>query len=411
MRVLHVVHTSLPFICGYSIRTDYILRNQAAMGVEPVVVSSAQHPNGGALREEIGGIPHRRTPAHEGRSLPGLREHRLMDALHRQVEAAVAEWQPALIHAHSPLLVGLPALKAARRAGIPCVYEVRDLWENASVDRGKFSEGSLQYRLAKGLETRVLKGADAVVTICEKLREELRSRARREDRLFVVGNGVDASGFAPGGGGEEMRARFGLQGKRLLGYVGTFQPYEGLDLLIAAMPEILARVPDAHLVITGSGGVEAALKAQVERAGLQKAVTFTGRLPHDEVNGIYAAADLLVYPRVLTRTTALTTPLKPLEAMAMAKPVLVSDVPAMLELVQPDRTGFLFPAGKVSVLAQQAAALLAKPERLRSAGLCAREWVLAHRQWSTLVAQYSGIYEAVLRQPLRVEARCTSTAS
>ncbi|HLV81536.1 MAG TPA: glycosyltransferase family 4 protein [Chthonomonadaceae bacterium] len=396
MRVLHVLHTSLPFICGYSIRSDYILRFQQQLGLTPAVVTSAQHPNGESLQEEIQGILYWRTPAYAGLQKPLARELGLMRLLKKRLQAAVREFEPDLIHAHSPMLAGLPALAVARAAGRPFVYEVRDLWENASVDRGKFGVNSPVYRLARRMETRVLRRADAVVTICHCLREELAPRVGRTDRLFVVDNGVDVSGFTPDVGREEQRRRWRLEGKRIIGYVGTFQPYEGLDMLISALPQILKQEPQAHLVITGSGGQENALRQQVCDGGLDAHVTFTGRLPHDQVAGIYALADFMVYPRILTRTTALTTPLKPLEAMAMRKAVMVSDVKAMQELVRPGETGLMFRAGDVADLVAQCAGLLQEPDRQEQLGCRARDWVLQERQWPALVARYQEIYKVCM---------------
>src|SRR5262249_34824186 len=114
MRVLHVLHTSLPFICGYSIRSDYIFRCQKEQGMEVAVVTSAQHPNGDSLQEEIDGISYWRTPGLRGRQLPVLRELKLMRTLQQRLESVVAAWNPDIIHAHSPMLVGLPALRIAR---------------------------------------------------------------------------------------------------------------------------------------------------------------------------------------------------------------------------------------------------------------------------------------------------------
>ena len=136
MRVLHVLHNSLPLICGYSIRSGSIVRLQKRDGYDLTVVTSAQHPNGSAMREEIDGVEHRRTTTYNGKQWPLWREWQLMRRLEREVERAVSDRRPDLIHAHSPVLVGLPALRIARRRRLPLVYEVRDLWENALVDRG-----------------------------------------------------------------------------------------------------------------------------------------------------------------------------------------------------------------------------------------------------------------------------------
>jgi PEP-CTERM/exosortase A-associated glycosyltransferase len=395
MRVLHVLHTSLPYICGYSIRSDYIVRFQKEQGAEAAVVTSAQHPNDDSLEETVNGVHYWRTKAYAGPRAPLLREWALMQLLQKRLDQVIARWKPDVIHAHSPMLVGLPALAAARKHRLPLVYEVRDLWENASVDRGRFAADSPLYRIAAATETRVLRQADAVVTICERLREAVTPRARSADRVFVVGNGVDTASFQPVTPDADVRARWKLGGKHVIGYIGTFQPYEGLDVLVRSMLHIRAERPDAHLVITGAGGVEAELRALASSLKLDDSVTFTGRLPHDEVRQMYAQADVMAYPRILTRTTALTTPLKPLEAMAMGKPVIVSDVPAMQELVRPGVTGLMARAGDAADLAKQCLQILGEPGQQSRMGNQAREWVLSERQWPQLIARYPSIYGAV----------------
>ncbi|MBW2733141.1 MAG: glycosyltransferase [Deltaproteobacteria bacterium] len=393
MRVLHALHLSLPFIAGYSIRSSYILRFQRQHGIDPVVVTSAQDPNG-ETRVTIDDVVHVRTP--DILTLPaGLREAELMHTMYRSVDACIREFQPDLVHAYSPVLVGLPAMLAAKRHKLPFVYEVRDLWENASVDRGKFKEDSLLYKGARGLETRVYKNADAVITICEALRESVAPRVGCNTALHVVPNGVEVERFTPANADDETKKKWKLDGKQVLGYIGTFQPYEGLSTALTAMPRIAAAIPNAHLMITGAGGVEEELRAQVTREGLEQLVTFTGRVPHEQVKELYAIPDLFVYPRVLTRTTALTTPLKPLEAMATGKPVLVSDVGAMLELVRPGETGMVFEAGNAEDFAAKAIHILEDPARRESMGQAARRYVEQERQWPTIIGRYPDIYGAI----------------
>jgi PEP-CTERM/exosortase A-associated glycosyltransferase len=321
-----------------------------------------------------------------------------MSALRKRVQEAAEEFKPDVIHAHSPMLVGYPGLWTARKRKIPFVYEVRDLWENASVDRGKFGEGSPQYVIARGMETRLLRRADQVVTICEALRAELAPRAGDPDKVKVVANGVDASRFQPAEDSPEARERWGLQGKTILAYLGTFQPYEGLEMLLRAMPRLVEKAPSAHLLIAGSGGVEAELHAVAKELKLDTCVTFTGRLPHAEVDQVYRIASLMVYPRILTRVTALTTPLKPLEAMAMARPVAVSDVGAMLELVRPGETGVVFKAGDADDLADRCAAILQDPSQAKALGQAARTYVEQERNWPALVARYGEIYRQALEK-------------
>jgi PEP-CTERM/exosortase A-associated glycosyltransferase len=404
MRVLHVLHNSLPLVCGYSIRSGSIVRLQKRQGHDLSVVTSAQHPNGNARTEEIDGVMHRRTPSYDGRQWPIWREWQLMRRLEREVEAVIADWRPNVVHAHSPVIVGLPALRVARRHRVPLVYEVRDLWENALVDRGRFGQGSPQYELARRVETYVLSRADAVVTICETLRGELAPRSGDATKVFVVANGVDAGAFVPQAPSAEARATYGLASKRVILYVGTFQPYEGLSLLVESLPQVLAHVRDAQLVIVGGsaslayrggslqGTQEEVLARVIAKTGLGAHVTLTGRVPHDQVANLYSIADCVVYPRVYTRTTALTTPLKPLEAMAMAMPVIVSDLAPMRELVSDGETGLTFPAGDGKALAARCVALLRDAAARARLGRAAREAVLAERQWPNLVRRYGEVY-------------------
>jgi PEP-CTERM/exosortase A-associated glycosyltransferase len=394
--VLHVLHTSLPALNGYSVRSSCIIENQKKLGMDVEVVTSARHPNGVALIEEIEGTTYRRTPELTGPQPPLVREWRLMKALRKSIDAAIREFRPDIIHAHSPVLVGRPAMAAARAAGLPFVYEIRDLWENASVDRGKFGDGSLLYKVARAAETSVIRGADHVVVICEQLRKELEPRAASSDRLSVVANGVEAGKFMPLVADEELKASLGLQGKRIIGYIGTFQPYEGIANLIKAMPLITARVKEAHLLITGEDPQLPPLRELATSLGLDDCISFAGRVPHERVRSMLALAEVMVYPRVLTRVTALTTPLKPLEAMAMERAVLVSDVPAMQELVENGKTGLVFRAAEPADLAAKCVRLLENDNLRNELGSNAREYVTEERSWSELVLNYQAIYNRLV---------------
>jgi PEP-CTERM/exosortase A-associated glycosyltransferase len=406
MRILHVLHNSLPLICGYSIRSGQIVRVQKRDGHDLLVVTSAQHPNGETMREVIDGVEHRRTPSYHGKQWPLWREWQLVRRLEREVDRAVRDWRPDLIHAHSPVLVGLPALRVSRRHRLPFVYEIRDLWENALVDRGRFGHRSLRYQLARRGETYVLSKADAVVTICETLEAELRGRLSGTAEVHVVANGVDTEAFTPRPPSQPTREKYRLGGKRVVLYVGTFQPYEGLELLVRSLQRVLARLPDAHLVIVGGsaslayrgattrGTQEEVLDRVVSELHLGEHVTMTGRVPHEEVGDLYSIADCVVYPRILTRTTSLTTPLKPLEAMAMGKAVAVSDLPPMKELVRDGETGLTFAAGDEGAIAQACITLLGDAELRERLGRAAREYVVAERQWPDLVKGYRAVYDS-----------------
>lgn len=390
LRVLHVLHHSYRYPCGYRTRSENIVRFQRAEGLLPFVLTSSDHERGTPLSDPTD-FSVRHCPRDAGTGTPGLREWRLMSVLRRHVADAIEQVQPHVVHAHSPVLVALPALRAARRRGLPFVYEVRDLWENASVDLGKFSERSWRYRFARAADSYVLARADAVTVICESMRQEIAARTGRRDHIFVAANGVELEALQPSRG-DATRRRWRLPNGDLIGYIGTLQPYEGLDLLIDALPRILEQRPDAHLLITGDGNDLAALRTRVDRRGLDARVTFTGRIAHSEVSDVYAACDALIYPRRLTGTTRLTTPLKPLEAMALGKAVLASDIPPMRELIRADVTGLLFAAGDVGDLAAKTVRLLGHASLRRTLGERARAWVVHERQWHNALRGYLPAY-------------------
>lgn len=399
MRVLHVLHMSLPSLNGYSVRSSCIIENLKRLGIETRVVTSARHPNGPELSEVIDGTIHLRTPELEGLQPPLIREWRLMKALRKTVDTAIAGFKPHIVHAHSPVLVGRPALNASRAAGLPFVYEIRDLWENASVDRGKFSDGSLFYKSARAYETGLIRRADHVVTICDALRDEVAPRAMSPEKVSVVPNGVEIDNFKPVPADANLQSSLGLQGKKVIGYIGTFQPYEGIANLIRAMPLITREVPEAHLLITGEDDQLAELRGFAQKQEYRDSVTFAGRVPRERVPSMLALADVMVYPRVLTKVTALTTPLKPLEAMAMERAVVVSDVPAMQELVENGRTGLVFRAAEPADLAAKCVKLLNDPELRQALGVNARRYVQEERAWPRLVSGYETLYRRFAGAP------------
>lgn len=397
MRVLHILQYSLPAASGYTVRSAYIMAGQKSLGITPFGVTSARHPNPVDQTEQIQGISIRRTPAYNGTTLPLVRELNLMRALHKTIKQAVRVWQPDIIHAHSPMLVGLPSLVAAKQHGLPLVYEVRDLWENAAVASGTFTETSIQYSLARSADSLLFRKANAIVTICSAMRDHIASRTANSIQPSVVPNGVMLDNFTPKPPQPDLLERFQVQGKRLFGFLGSFEPWEGLDVLIAAVPKIVAAVPHAHLLISGSGRMEQAVKEQITSLGLEAHITLTGRIEHASVNDVLALNELMIYPRSRSQITELTTPIKPLEAMAMARPIVVSDVGGLLELIEPGKTGLSFSAGDSSDLAHRVIDLLNDTHQQQVIGNAARTQVVADRDWPSITEQYRTIYDEAIQ--------------
>jgi len=398
LRVLHVLDHSIPLHSGYTFRTLSLLREQRALGWETFHLTSPKHTAPFVPEEDVDGWHFYRTPALTGAQRPGLGELALIKQLQQRLLEVAQVVKPDILHAHSPVLNAMPALRVGRQLGIPVVYEVRAFWEDAAVDHGTTSEGSLRYRVTRWLETRALRRADHVFTICEGLRSDIVARGIPAAKVTVIPNAVDIEAFDPGGTPDEaLKARLGLAGAPVVGFIGSFYAYEGLDLLLAALPAMLQRRPDVRVLLVGGGPQDAALKAQAAALGVADKVVFTGRVPHAEVQRYYDLVDVLAYPRHSMRLTELVTPLKPLEAMAQGRLLVASDVGGHKELIRHNETGVLFKAGDATALADAVLGLLERRgdwAGLRAAG---RHFVEAERNWRNSVARYQAPYAQIRR--------------
>jgi PEP-CTERM/exosortase A-associated glycosyltransferase len=210
---------------------------------------------------------------------------------------------------------------------------------------------------------------------------------------------VDIAAFEPGGAADEtLKASLGLTDATVVGFIGSFYAYEGLDLLLQALPELIARHPALRVLLVGGGPQEAALKSQAQALGVADKVVFTGRVPHAEVQRYYDLIDVLAYPRHSMRLTELVTPLKPLEAMAQGRVMVASDVGGHRELIRQGETGWLFTAGSAEALANSIIELLHERGRWPELRRTGRQFVEVERNWATSVARYRQPYARLTEQ-------------
>ena len=396
-RILHVLDHSLPMHSGYTFRTRAILKAQQGLGYDVRGVTGLRHTDQGPPAEEADGLLFHRT-AGQASGPAGFREWREIGLFAQGIENVVREWRPDVLHAHSPALCGQAALRVARRHGIPLVYEIRAFWEDAAVGNGASSEGSLRYRLTRTLESHVVREADAVVTICEGLRQDLVARGTPEGKITVMPNGVDLTLFGqPLERDAQLARELGFETTGgpcpVIGFIGSFYDYEGLDVLIDAMPALVARQPDARLLMVGGGPMEAALRARAEQSPVAPAIRFVGRVPHHEVDRYYALCDVMAYPRKHSRLTDLVTPLKPLEAMAQGKLVAASDVGGHRELITHDVNGILFAPDDAQACAAALAGLLENRNYWEQYRMAGREHVETRHDWATNASRYQVVYQ------------------
>jgi glycogen synthase len=375
------------------------MKAQVARGWSVAGVTSVRHTAGGPAMEVVDGLTFYRTEAVRP-ALSPIGEWREISALAHRIDSVAASFKPDLIHAHSPVLTALAALKSNTCGKTPLLYEIRAFWEDAAVGNGTGSEGSLKYRLTKILETWAVRRADGVAVICDGLQQDLLGRGIVADKIMVSPNGVDLELFGdPTRPDSELIDQWGLAGADVIGFIGSFYDYEGLDDLIAAMPMLVAARPKAQLVLVGGGPMEAALKAQAKASVASDRIHFMGRVPHTEVERFYSVIEILVYPRKKMRLTDLVTPLKPLEAMAQLKLVAASDVGGHRELIEDGVTGTLFAPDDPKSLADSVAALFEAREKWDERRKTARKFVEQDRNWSSNISRYEPVYRKLTGLP------------
>lgn len=397
-RVMHLVTNSLPHTnAGYTVRTHMIARAQQRAGLDPRIVTALGFPVAqGIVRaadcERVDGVPYYRLLP--DRALPRLPDKKL--DLHAELAAALAEkLKPAVLHAASNHVNAQAALALRDRYGLPFVYEVRGFIEESWLSRQSSPEAgtSDRYRLARELETYCMRQADAVVTLGGGMKAEIIGRGLTAGLVTVVPNAVDDAFLAPLPDPAYARRALGATSDDVVvGILSTFFPHEGIDYLVRAIAELRRRGSRVRLALIGDGTERAALERLVAELGLREITVFTGRVPFSEVRHYYAAIDIFAVPRTDDQVCHMVTPLKPIEAMASARPVVASAVGGLTEIITDGTTGVLAPPEDPAALADAIEPLLYDEALRARLGKAARDWVASDRTWSRNAERYRTIY-------------------
>lgn len=317
----------------------------------------------------------------------------------RLIAAAAGRCRASIIHAASDMENGLPAMLAARRAGIRGIYEYRGMWHYSTAARNTWFPWTEPFQRRQRLELETGRLADACFAISEALKAELVAGGLPEDKITVLPNAVDVERFTPLPPDRELQEKYGLQGRIVVGFIGSFTAYEGLESLLDAVLELNWRNYPVSLLMVGDGADNLKrLKALHQARGSHPAIIFTGRVPFEDVKRYYSLIDIMPFPRIPAKVCQCVPPLKPLEAMAMGKTVLVSDVAALTEIVQDNKTGLVFESGNLSDLVKKLELLLARPELRQRLAHAGRAWVLAERDWHKVSERILRVYERLLER-------------
>jgi glycosyltransferase involved in cell wall biosynthesis len=401
-RVVHLLTNSLPYRQnGYSVRAQQVALAQRAVGLDPHLATRAGFPlsegrAGAPSRDRVEDIPYYRIrPATPLSGVPDVMATMTAAGL----DALVTELRPAVLHPTTNFPNAQVALALAERYPLKVVYEVRGFLEETWLSRtGGDGIATDRYRLGRAVETACMAAADAVVTLSDTMKAEVVERGIPAGKVTVVPNAVDPRRFQPRPRDEALFARLGFRrGETVLGYVSSLVAYEGIAYLLEATRILRDRGRRVRLLLVGDGEERGSLEDLAARLGLLERgiVRFTGRVPHGEVGAYYSVIDVFVVPRTNDRVSQLVTPLKPYEAMAMERCLVVSGVGALLEIIKAGETGQSFIPEDPTSLADEVEPLLDDPAERARLGANAREWVMANRTWRRNGELYRALYESI----------------
>lgn len=397
--VLHVLTNSLPHTSsGYTLRSHAVLRSLRDRGVRVAAVTRIGYPAtvGRVSRtgtDRVDGIPyHRLIPW----TLPADAEDRAVLATEMLGDIA-ARAHPAALHTTTPAANGLVTQAVARALGVPWLYEVRGLHEHTWVAgqptpaARRHAAESERFRLAREQEAQIAASSDHVITLSRTMRDDLVARGVPAERITIVPNAVDSALFDHTEPADSARRALGLPEADLwVGTVSSLVDYEGLDLLIDAVALLRRQGRDVRACLVGDGVARPALIQHAHEAGLGAHIVFPGRVDRASARRWCQALDVVVVPRRDVPVCRLVTPLKPIEAMALGRPVVASNLPALAEVLE-DGAGVLVPADDAPALAEALHPMLSPDRRARTVprGLEAAR----ARTWANNADRYHEIYQ------------------
>ena len=385
-RILHLLTNSLPHTAsGYAQRSHSTLLAQKEAGWDVLAVTRMGYP------VQVGKLLARSTDTVDGiryqRLIPATMAQNIDARLQQQADELLEvalEFRPSVLHTTTHYVNGLVVRAVAEALGIPWVYEVRgqlaDTWAST---RGPEARQSEKYRLFQKRETEVMRDADLVLTLGRAMKANIVAAGIPDNKVIIAPNAVGGAFLAEPLDKASARRGLGLaEDGQFIGTVSSLVPYEGIEDLVAAFALLAADMPQLRLLIVGDGSSMPSLQLQAQRSGFINRIIFTGRVPRSRAALYHQALDAFVVPRKDLEVTRSVTPLKPVEAMASARPVVASNLPALAEIVEDRVTGLLATAGDPASFAAAIREILSDPERAAKFGAAGRERVLQERTWA-----------------------------
>jgi len=413
--ILYHAAQSMPHsTSGYSIRTHGLVTAIRKSGWDAKVHLRHGYPldridfSGGEVleREEVEGTPYLFHPNSKNIStnLINYTEVFNFSQLEKYQEAAVRtlmnqamETKPQIIHSASNFVVGLAGVEAAKLLGVPSIYEIRGFWHLTQATKRLGYESSDHFQLSEHLEFEAARKSDHVFTITHALRDILVANGIEPGKVSVLPNAVDPERFVISPRDKELEKELEFRGKVVVGYIGSFVEYEGLELLLEAVAQLKNELGDVFRVLmVGDGSVDGRLRRMARFLAIEDIVSFTGRVSYENVERYYSLIDIVPLPRLGLPVCELVSPLKPFEAMATGKVLIVSDVAALAEIVDDGNTGLLHRKDDVEHLAERLREAITDSELRERIGIQAREWVCETHSWDVISSRVTEVYTRLL---------------
>lgn len=304
--------------------------------------------------------------------------------------------RPALIHGASNHLIGAAAVQAAERLGLPGVYELRGMLSLDYASQHPDFIHTPEYARMEARELEIARRASHVFAISRGIRRFLLDRGIEPQKVTLLPNGVDPDYFRPGPARPELLRTLGVEGRTVIGFVGTLSHHEGIGFLIDALRLLRDRLPADSFaaLLIGSGPMREAALEQIRANGLSHLVASLPSVPFSEVHDYLRAIDIVAIPRPGNSLCELVTPIKPFEAMALEKTVVASSVGGLTEIIGHGSTGLIHEKESAEALADTLEQAVRDPALRVRLGRAARDFVERHHDWRHIAREaVSPVYE------------------
>lgn len=411
MRVLHLIGNSLPNISGYSIRTHNILKfqNQSIDAIALTDLNSYYKTK----YDIIDNVVYLRFPndiVYKFLSKFKFLNRRFIKKFYYKINTnifrkqlyflrrVVKKYDIDLIHAHSVTDFGELGLKVAKAFKIPFIFEVRGFMEYTHIALGTYQKGSRKFINVRKKRTRLAKKADLVITLGKNMKRELIKYNISSKNIKIVPNGVDTRKLEPIPPNKELKKKLGLDGEVNIGYIGSIRPIEGIEFLIKSLKNLDDEGYKVKMLLVGNAmeGYFNKLIKLAKSLEVLDHIIYTGPISHENIKEYYSIIDIIVIPRLDLKVNRIVTPLKPLEAMAMEKLVITSNLPALCELVEPGLTGDVFYPNNVIALTKKLKLYIQNADKIPEIGKNAKKYVATNYDWKIITEKYLMIYENLI---------------